>query len=127
MDPEAAAAAWVGGGAPPAMESAAAREAPGAETPRAPVPPPSPAETPAAPRVRPRLVFRTQLAHGSPTGKIEGFTNVRELYAKIAEAFGIAPTEVSAPHPDSRARGAGRSGDRDRAWALDGGPRIPDS
>ncbi|VTJ73452.1 Hypothetical predicted protein [Marmota monax] len=76
------------------MESAAAREAPGAETPRAPVPPPSPAETPAEPRVRPRLVFRTQLAHGSPTGKIEGFTNVRELYAKIAEAFGIAPTEI---------------------------------
>ncbi|MXQ83838.1 hypothetical protein E5288_WYG002409 [Bos mutus] len=35
-----------------------------------------------------------QLAHGSPTGKIEGFTNVRELYAKIAEAFGIAPTEI---------------------------------
>ncbi|XP_047386904.1 PDZ domain-containing protein GIPC3 isoform X2 [Sciurus carolinensis] len=76
------------------MESAAAREAPRAETPRAPVPPPSPAEHPAAPRVRPRLVFRTQLAHGSPTGKIEGFTNVRELYAKIAEAFGIAPTEI---------------------------------
>ncbi|ERE72324.1 PDZ domain-containing protein GIPC3-like protein [Cricetulus griseus] len=34
------------------------------------------------------------LAHGSPTGRIEGFTNVRELYAKIAEAFGIAPTEI---------------------------------
>ncbi|XP_010633410.1 PDZ domain-containing protein GIPC3 [Fukomys damarensis] len=29
-----------------------------------------------------------------PTGKIEGFSNVRELYAKIAEAFGIAPTEI---------------------------------
>ncbi|EGW03122.1 PDZ domain-containing protein GIPC3 [Cricetulus griseus] len=26
--------------------------------------------------------------------RIEGFTNVRELYAKIAEAFGIAPTEI---------------------------------
>ncbi|KAH0625871.1 hypothetical protein JD844_034226 [Phrynosoma platyrhinos] len=37
------------------------------------------------PRIRPRLVFHTQLAHGSPTGKIEGFTNVKELYAKIAE------------------------------------------
>lgn len=49
-------------------------------------------------RARPRLVFRTQLAHGSPTGRIEGFTNVRELYAKIAEAFGIAPTEVRADH-----------------------------
>eukprot|EP00071_Canis_lupus_P053775 XP_542175.2 PDZ domain-containing protein GIPC3 [Canis lupus familiaris] len=80
------------------MESAAAHEPRGAEAPRpsAPPPPPSPApaEPPAAPRGRPRLVFRTQLAHGSPTGKIEGFTNVRELYAKIAEAFGIAPTEI---------------------------------
>ncbi|XP_045848311.1 PDZ domain-containing protein GIPC3 isoform X5 [Meles meles] len=76
------------------MESAAAQETRGAETPRPAAPPPSPAEPPAAPRARPRLVFRTQLAHGSPTGKIEGFTNVRELYAKIAEAFGIAPTEI---------------------------------
>ncbi|KFO28860.1 SWI/SNF-related matrix-associated actin-dependent regulator of chromatin subfamily E member 1-related [Fukomys damarensis] len=40
---------------------------------------------------------RTQRKHwplDSPTGKIEGFSNVRELYAKIAEAFGIAPTEI---------------------------------
>lgn len=65
------------------MDSAAPRE-PGATEPPA--------------RARPRLVFRTQLAHGSPTGRIEGFTNVRELYAKIAEAFGIAPTEVRADH-----------------------------
>uniref|UniRef100_A0A8C9AA17 GIPC PDZ domain containing family member 3 n=1 Tax=Prolemur simus TaxID=1328070 RepID=A0A8C9AA17_PROSS len=83
------------------MESAAAGEAPGAETPRARAPPPSPSEPPAAARARPRLVFRTQLAHGSPTGKIEGFTNVRELYAKIAEAFGIAPTEVRTLDPPS--------------------------
>ncbi|XP_020751008.1 PDZ domain-containing protein GIPC3 [Odocoileus virginianus] len=82
------------------METTAASEARGAEAQRLPAPPPSPAEppaasqTPSAPRARPRLVFRTQLAHGSPTGKIEGFTNVRELYAKIAEAFGIAPTEI---------------------------------
>ncbi|XP_003428905.1 PDZ domain-containing protein GIPC3 isoform X3 [Ornithorhynchus anatinus] len=48
---------------------------------------------PSTPRVRPRLVFHTQLAHGSPTGKIEGFTNVKELYAKIAEVFSISPTE----------------------------------
>lgn len=45
--------------------------------------------------LRPRLIFHTQLAHGSPTGRIEGFSNVRELYAKIGEAFGIPPTEVS--------------------------------
>ncbi|NXK41125.1 GIPC3 protein, partial [Piprites chloris] len=60
-------------------------------------PEPAPAEAPAAPRApraRPRLVFHTQLAHGSPTGRIEGFTNVRELYAKIAEVFNISPTEI---------------------------------
>lgn len=45
--------------------------------------------------LRPKLVFHTQLAHGSPTGRIEGFTNVKELYAKIAEAFKINPPEVS--------------------------------
>uniref|UniRef100_A0A452I4U2 PDZ domain-containing protein n=1 Tax=Gopherus agassizii TaxID=38772 RepID=A0A452I4U2_9SAUR len=44
--------------------------------------------------LRPRLVFHTQLAHGSPTGRIEGFTNVKELYSKIAEAFKIPPVEV---------------------------------
>ncbi|XP_040846136.1 PDZ domain-containing protein GIPC3 [Ochotona curzoniae] len=64
------------------------------ESPAPPEAPRAPPDAPAAPRARPRLVFRTQLAHGSPTGKIEGFTNVRELYAKIAEAFGIAPTEI---------------------------------
>jgi hypothetical protein len=45
--------------------------------------------------LRPRLIFHTQLAHGSPTGRIEGFSNVRELYTKIGEAFGIAPPEVN--------------------------------
>lgn len=45
--------------------------------------------------MRPRLIFHTQLAHGSPTGRIEGFSNVRELYAKIGEAFGIPASEVS--------------------------------
>uniref|UniRef100_A0A3P8X5L6 GIPC PDZ domain containing family, member 2 n=1 Tax=Cynoglossus semilaevis TaxID=244447 RepID=A0A3P8X5L6_CYNSE len=43
--------------------------------------------------LRPKLVFHTQLAHGSPTGRIEGFTNVKELYGKIAEAFNISPPE----------------------------------
>ncbi|NWR80583.1 GIPC3 protein, partial [Centropus unirufus] len=52
---------------------------------------------PRPPRARPRLVFHTQLAHGSPTGRIEGFTNVKELYAKIAEVFSISPTEVGEP------------------------------
>ncbi|XP_077306528.1 PDZ domain-containing protein GIPC2 [Lithobates pipiens] len=44
--------------------------------------------------LRPKLVFHTQLAHGSPTGRIEGFTNVKELYAKIADAFQISPEEI---------------------------------
>uniref|UniRef100_A0A667I377 GIPC PDZ domain containing family member 1 n=1 Tax=Lynx canadensis TaxID=61383 RepID=A0A667I377_LYNCA len=34
------------------------------------------------------------LAHGSPTGRIEGFTNVKELYGKIAEAFRLPAAEV---------------------------------
>ncbi|NWW55889.1 GIPC3 protein, partial [Ifrita kowaldi] len=55
---------------------------------------PEPPAAPRAPRARPRLVFHTQLAHGSPTGRIEGFTNVKELYAKIAEVFDISPTEI---------------------------------
>lgn len=45
--------------------------------------------------LRPKLVFHTQLAHGSPTGRIEGFSNVKELYAKIAEAFNLNNTEVT--------------------------------
>ncbi|KAM4747569.1 PDZ domain-containing protein GIPC1 [Rhinophrynus dorsalis] len=49
---------------------------------------------PPAPALRPRLVFHAQLAHGSPTGRIEGFSNVKELYGKIAEAFSITPGEV---------------------------------
>ncbi|KAM8873719.1 PDZ domain-containing protein GIPC3 isoform 2-T2 [Spinachia spinachia] len=52
-------------------------------------PPPGPPEYP-----RPRLIFHTQLAHGSPTGRIHGFTNVKELYGKIAEVFNISPSEI---------------------------------
>lgn len=43
-----------------------------------------PLEPPALP---PKFVFYCQLAHGSPTGKVEGFTNVKELYQKLAEVF----------------------------------------
>ncbi|XP_018417706.1 PREDICTED: PDZ domain-containing protein GIPC3 [Nanorana parkeri] len=46
------------------------------------------------PRAKPKLFFHTQLAHGSYTGRIQGFTNVKELYAKIAEVFNISPTEI---------------------------------
>ncbi len=41
-----------------------------------------------------RLVFHAQLAHGSHTGKIENFSNVRELYQRIGDAFNIAASEV---------------------------------
>ncbi|XP_043576671.1 PDZ domain-containing protein GIPC3 isoform X2 [Chiloscyllium plagiosum] len=57
-------------------------------------PAPAPPPPPPAPRIRPRLIFHTQLAHGSPTGRIEGFTNVKELYTKIAEVFEISPAEI---------------------------------
>lgn len=43
----------------------------------------------------PKFVFYCQLAHGSPTGKVEGFTNVKELYQKIAEVFKLHASEVS--------------------------------
>ncbi|XP_045657902.1 PDZ domain-containing protein GIPC2 [Ursus americanus] len=39
-------------------------------------------------------VFYTQLAHGSPTGRVEDFTSIRELYAKIAGVFEISESEI---------------------------------
>uniref|UniRef100_A0A8C1P384 GIPC PDZ domain containing family, member 3 n=1 Tax=Cyprinus carpio TaxID=7962 RepID=A0A8C1P384_CYPCA len=54
--------------------------------------PPLPQEPPPCPR--PKLVFHTQLAHGSPTGRIHSFTNVKELYARIAEVFNISASEI---------------------------------
>ncbi|KAK3532850.1 hypothetical protein QTP70_000260 [Hemibagrus guttatus] len=56
--------------------------------------PPLPTSPPSPPCQRPKLIFHTQLAHGSPTGRIHGFTNVKELYAKIAEVFNISPSEI---------------------------------
>ncbi|XP_031830906.2 PDZ domain-containing protein GIPC-like protein kermit isoform X2 [Nomia melanderi] len=43
---------------------------------------------------RPSLIFHCQLAHGSPTGLISGFSNVRELYQKIAECYDIPVEEI---------------------------------
>ena len=43
---------------------------------------------------KPKLVFHCQLAHGSPTGLISGFTNVKELYNKIAECYEIDANQV---------------------------------
>ncbi|TSK53736.1 PDZ domain-containing protein GIPC3 [Bagarius yarrelli] len=64
------------------------------ESPVVPSAPPLPTSPPSPPCQRPKLIFHTQLAHGSPTGRIHGFTNVKELYAKIAEVFNISPSEI---------------------------------
>ncbi|ESN97268.1 hypothetical protein HELRODRAFT_85810 [Helobdella robusta] len=43
---------------------------------------------------KPKLNFHCQLAQGSPTGIISGFTNVKELYQKIAACYDIKPSEI---------------------------------
>jgi len=43
---------------------------------------------------KPQLVFHCQLAHGSPTGLITGFTSVRELYLKIAECYDMPAEDI---------------------------------
>lgn len=43
----------------------------------------------------PSLVFHCQLAHGSPTGLISDFSNVRELYQKIADCYDLPAEEVN--------------------------------
>jgi hypothetical protein len=53
-------------------------------------------ERPPDPSVgRPKLVFHCQQAHGSPTGLISGFSNVRELYQKIADCYEFPAEDVS--------------------------------
>lgn len=43
---------------------------------------------------KPQLIFHCQLAHGSPTGLITGFSSVRELYQKIAECYDFPVDEI---------------------------------
>nr|CAD7458468.1 unnamed protein product [Timema tahoe] len=43
---------------------------------------------------RPKLVFHCQQAQGSPTGLISGFSNVRELYQKIAECYDFPSEDI---------------------------------
>ena len=47
---------------------------------------------------RPKLVFHCQQAQGSPTGLISGFSNVKELYQKIADCYGFSVGDVSVFH-----------------------------
>ncbi|XP_047737871.1 PDZ domain-containing protein GIPC1-like [Hyalella azteca] len=53
------------------------------------LPPPQAGEV-----TKPKLVFHCQQAHGSPTGIISGFTNVKELYQKIADCYGIPAADI---------------------------------
>lgn len=46
------------------------------------------------PMSKPKLVFHCQQAHGSPTGVISEFTNVKELYQKIAECYDLTPNQI---------------------------------
>uniref|UniRef100_A0A224XSQ1 Putative rgs-gaip n=1 Tax=Panstrongylus lignarius TaxID=156445 RepID=A0A224XSQ1_9HEMI len=41
-----------------------------------------------------RLVFHCQQAHGSPTGLISGFSNIKELYQKISECYDFPSSEI---------------------------------
>uniref|UniRef100_A0A1B6FM06 PDZ domain-containing protein n=1 Tax=Cuerna arida TaxID=1464854 RepID=A0A1B6FM06_9HEMI len=43
---------------------------------------------------KPKLVFHCQQAQGSPTGLISGFSNVKELYQKIAECYDFPAEEI---------------------------------
>ena len=43
---------------------------------------------------RKELLFHCQLAHGSATLQIKDFSNVKELYQKIVEAFGLNQDDV---------------------------------
>jgi len=43
----------------------------------------------------PKLVFHCQLAHGSRTGFISDFCNMKQLYEKIAESLAINFNDVS--------------------------------
>ena len=57
---------------------------------------PQPKSTSATrPKTPPKFIFYCQLAQGSPTCEIQGFTNVKELYAKISECYKIDVKEVT--------------------------------
>lgn len=51
-------------------------------------------ESPVTPVSKNSLQFYCQLAHGSPTGFVSGFANIKELYDKIAQSFGIPASEI---------------------------------
>lgn len=46
-------------------------------------------------RVKQNLVFHCQQAQGSPTGLVSNFSNVRELYQRVADCYDFPSDEVS--------------------------------
>lgn len=49
-------------------------------------------------QVKQNLVFHCQQAHGSPTGLVSNFSNVRELYQRVADCYDFPSDEVSRPN-----------------------------
>lgn len=45
--------------------------------------------------VKQSLVFHCQQAQGSPTGLVSNFSNVRELYQRVADCYDFPSDEVS--------------------------------
>lgn len=62
--------------------------------PPAPVPQPQQQPPTSDNTVAKQLIFHCQLAHGSQTGFITGFSSVRELYQKIADYYEFPVEEV---------------------------------
>lgn len=71
--------------------------------PKLPPPPPPVEEEPAHDQTngvdnnngqKSQLVFHCQQAHGSPLGLISGFSNVKELYQKIAECYEFSADDI---------------------------------
>lgn len=61
-------------------------------------------------QVKQSLVFHCQQAQGSPTGLVSNFSNVRELYQRVADCYDFSSDEVSttALHPCSPTKHAHR-------------------
>ncbi|XP_038601539.1 PDZ domain-containing protein GIPC2 [Tachyglossus aculeatus] len=47
-----------------------------------------------SPALRRPLVFQAQLAHGSATARLDPFATIQQLYANIARAFHIHPSQI---------------------------------
>lgn len=46
-------------------------------------------------QIKQNLVFHCQQAQGSPTGLVSDFSNVRELYQRVADCYDFPSDEVS--------------------------------